>query len=434
MGHSAADRWKRRRLFAEYSFRCGYCRNSADLEIDHYQPTALGGDDEQTNLIVACRRCNQNKRAQDPSAFEDPLTGARVGLFNPSRDEWNAHFDYRLDGQLVGTSEVGRATASRLFRLTPGTPSVVLDPPSIARLGSPAQLEVGSLQRLRLANTFDQIEVGLPDLRSGLADTAEEVAAIAWALDALELGMLHTRADASDLHRAELLMLRTWGEHMYPEQPELWFNKRTVHFAELATVAWLRGHYETSIRLQQLAADAFKHFRTRQGSTHRRPSFFDDVREFTLKHKYLLASSPTDLTETIVNEARGYCQLGDTAPIRFVADWAAFCTDVPIEKLEMVSSILEFEITRCGYGQDFDLAAGAMLRRRWWLLQARLGIGFSSSVLEHDIATWTQWELFNEPREVAAAFDRLTPLMGGRRSFVAAAEARNYILSEVGIS
>lgn len=43
---------------------CRYCGRSApevELTIDHVVPTALGGGDEPTNLVTACRDCNGGK-------------------------------------------------------------------------------------------------------------------------------------------------------------------------------------------------------------------------------------------------------------------------------------------------------------------------------------------------------------------------------------
>jgi len=47
-------------------FRCQYCgRNGKDvvLEVDHIDPKANGGVDDDDNLITACFECNRGKRA-----------------------------------------------------------------------------------------------------------------------------------------------------------------------------------------------------------------------------------------------------------------------------------------------------------------------------------------------------------------------------------
>ena len=43
---------------------CRYCGQSAPevpLEVDHVIPKALGGSDDASNLVTACRRCNRGK-------------------------------------------------------------------------------------------------------------------------------------------------------------------------------------------------------------------------------------------------------------------------------------------------------------------------------------------------------------------------------------
>lgn len=68
-GISTGLRWK---ILARDSFACQYCgarAPDAQLEIDHIHPSSQGGSDDESNLIVACRRCNAGKAGLAP-----PLT------------------------------------------------------------------------------------------------------------------------------------------------------------------------------------------------------------------------------------------------------------------------------------------------------------------------------------------------------------------------
>lgn len=50
---------------------CRYCGGSAPdvvLTVDHVTPTALGGTDEPSNLVAACRDCNAGKSSTSPDA------------------------------------------------------------------------------------------------------------------------------------------------------------------------------------------------------------------------------------------------------------------------------------------------------------------------------------------------------------------------------
>lgn len=55
------------------SFRCYYCgtrgkETGEGLQIDHVVPKALGGGDEPTNLVSACRDCNYGKSSMPSDA------------------------------------------------------------------------------------------------------------------------------------------------------------------------------------------------------------------------------------------------------------------------------------------------------------------------------------------------------------------------------
>ena len=50
---------------------CRYCGASAPdvpLTVDHVMPTSLGGSDDPSNLVTACRDCNSGKAASSPDA------------------------------------------------------------------------------------------------------------------------------------------------------------------------------------------------------------------------------------------------------------------------------------------------------------------------------------------------------------------------------
>ena len=57
---------KRRRfnILKRDKFRCQYCGRSApnvELQVDHIEPVSRGGENENWNLITACRACNIGK-------------------------------------------------------------------------------------------------------------------------------------------------------------------------------------------------------------------------------------------------------------------------------------------------------------------------------------------------------------------------------------
>jgi len=92
---------------------CEYCLLKqehlpfATFQVEHIIPRKHGGDDDPTNLALACDRCNSHKGANLTGI--DPATGEISALFNPRKDIWEEHF--RLsDMIIVGLTAVGRTT------------------------------------------------------------------------------------------------------------------------------------------------------------------------------------------------------------------------------------------------------------------------------------------------------------------------------------
>jgi 5-methylcytosine-specific restriction endonuclease McrA len=72
-------RERRRRIAEEAQYRCGYCQtqevvSGIPLTIEHITPTAKGGSDDNENLWLSCRLCNEKKgmlvEALDPDTGE----------------------------------------------------------------------------------------------------------------------------------------------------------------------------------------------------------------------------------------------------------------------------------------------------------------------------------------------------------------------------
>jgi hypothetical protein len=98
--------------------RCEYCRApevifNLPFEVEHIQPSAHGGLNDETNLALACRACNLAK--SDHRDAIDELTQEVVRLFHPREDRWDEHFRVDMETALIhGLTPIGRATADRL--------------------------------------------------------------------------------------------------------------------------------------------------------------------------------------------------------------------------------------------------------------------------------------------------------------------------------
>ena len=92
-----------RRLVVERaSACCEYCLLPQSValhkhEPDHIVPRQHGGQTVESNLALACMRCNRHKGSNVGSY--DPVTGGLVPLFSPRVQNWVDHF--RLDGATI---------------------------------------------------------------------------------------------------------------------------------------------------------------------------------------------------------------------------------------------------------------------------------------------------------------------------------------------
>ncbi len=98
--------------------RCEYCHApevvfNFRFEVEHVLPVSQGGEDEESNLALACRSCNLHKGADVRGV--DPVSKKAVRLFHPRMDQWSEHFRVDLvTARIVGSTPIGRVTASRL--------------------------------------------------------------------------------------------------------------------------------------------------------------------------------------------------------------------------------------------------------------------------------------------------------------------------------
>ena len=95
---------------------CEYCRLPESVSllpfpIDHVIARQHGGRTVVENLAVACPDCHLHKGPN--IAGLDPVTGELTPLFNPRRDRWEVHFEWR-NASLVGLTPIGRATVQVL--------------------------------------------------------------------------------------------------------------------------------------------------------------------------------------------------------------------------------------------------------------------------------------------------------------------------------
>ena len=92
---------------------CEYCRIHQEhtpfalFHIEHVIPKKHGGNDDPSNLALACYHCNFHKGPNLTGI--DPESSTLAPLFHPRKDKWEEHFE-RREVMIVGLTSVGRAT------------------------------------------------------------------------------------------------------------------------------------------------------------------------------------------------------------------------------------------------------------------------------------------------------------------------------------
>jgi hypothetical protein len=98
--------------------RCEYCRLPQDaaqflrFHVEHIQAMQHVLDDSETNLCLACPRCNLQK-GPNLATLSAP-NRKLIRLFHPREDVWEDHFEV-VNGFIVGKTEIGTATARLLL-------------------------------------------------------------------------------------------------------------------------------------------------------------------------------------------------------------------------------------------------------------------------------------------------------------------------------
>lgn len=121
----AIDDWHNHKADLEKDFCgiCGYCGKDfkatlCKSEIEHFVPKKKYPDYENkySNLVLACKVCNNKKRADWPSKNpEQNITDdGTEGYIDPVSDEYDLHLQRCDDGSIIGITDVGKYMFKRL--------------------------------------------------------------------------------------------------------------------------------------------------------------------------------------------------------------------------------------------------------------------------------------------------------------------------------
>lgn len=69
---------ERQQVYGKCNGHCAYCGHDLeyrDMQVDHMTPLRIGGADELSNMLPACRSCNHYKSTLDVEGFRRYLAG-----------------------------------------------------------------------------------------------------------------------------------------------------------------------------------------------------------------------------------------------------------------------------------------------------------------------------------------------------------------------
>ncbi len=78
---------QRQQVYGKCNGRCAYCGHGLeyrDMQVDHMTPLKIGGADEISNMLPACRSCNHYKSSLDVEGYRQYLAGIHKRLMRDS--------------------------------------------------------------------------------------------------------------------------------------------------------------------------------------------------------------------------------------------------------------------------------------------------------------------------------------------------------------
>jgi 5-methylcytosine-specific restriction endonuclease McrA len=77
-----SSQWWKRRLAKGVCHYCGQSTPPKALTMDHIVPIARGGRSTKSNVVTACKACNNAKKQLLPMEWEEYLEGIRIETNN----------------------------------------------------------------------------------------------------------------------------------------------------------------------------------------------------------------------------------------------------------------------------------------------------------------------------------------------------------------
>lgn len=87
MNRRKLSKEERMNVYQKCGGRCAYCGceiEYKDMQVDHVKPLKIGGADEISNMLPACRSCNHYKATLDVEGFRKYLSEIHKRLLRDS--------------------------------------------------------------------------------------------------------------------------------------------------------------------------------------------------------------------------------------------------------------------------------------------------------------------------------------------------------------
>lgn len=404
------------------NYKCEYCGSSllgSSYELDHIVPRVLSGSDALSNLAVTCVRCNRNKGSR--VTFVDPFTQSVSAIFNPRTQKWNDHFHLTAEGEVVGRTAIGRATAALLFRTTRQLlpPDLSWDKIEGLQRSERVYRFLNELRFRRLHNQFKELESSLRNKPESLEVAPAEEEIFANASRLLQLEMLTIRSTLEDVNLGIAL-----AETMFQQSEGMMRRELatilSIFYQQRAAVYFSKNNRKAAERDQAIAAKLHSsvHHES-ENEVSDQVAFRNRLREESVPLKY---TSQEISNRYLTNVLRAAIDLSDDKDWRhlvYLTDLALADSSADAGIREAIYDILTEILDGGGYGQLIDRAKFVTVRRRWWILHLLLERDPWFDALRSDVSYWRQLQMHNEVRELQVAIRRIATRLPTGRSQLA---------------
>lgn len=415
-------------LLVRANYRCEYCRKSIkeqSYELEHIIPVSRGGLTNESNLAIACRRCNGNKK--ENIEWIDPFSGALFPIFNPRCMAWDDNFfrNYSpLGEELIGKTSIGRATAALLFKHTPQyIQGHDLEWDKLNTIRSNQQLYnfCNHLRFLRLQNNFSTLKKLLNDPIPYIETTKHEQQAFYFIKNYLLIEIFFTRSrNISDITNGIKIAQQVINsKNLTKSQEKEISNLLSILYQQRSTIFYLNKNITKAKQDQITSFNLYMHQRLLDRNVATSKENYTDLlfifRSSSLYTKYLKVDISDRNIKNCISIINSIDQFESTQYLSFLADLIFSCQKPSIKTLEYLYEKITHMLLQNGYGTAIDVAKLITLRRRWWGLNLLFCSPGWQGTLVQDINYWRKTLMLNELRELKSSISRIQNIIDKKK-------------------